>query len=203
MELTEQQIDALRELGNIGASHAATSLSQMLMSPVDMTVPDVRMVDISRIDEYFGDEIAALVVFQIQGEISPGGYIVWHISKDSAIRMTNTMLGSTDTDREFTEMDLSALVEVGNIMVSQFLDATATLLDIVMIPSPPGIAIDMPLAAFESVIACVAQDINTIILFHTNLSCEEYAIDGALLLMPDTTTLSEILDILNRMITGT
>jgi chemotaxis protein CheC len=203
MELNEQQKDALRELGNIGASHAATSLSQMLMSPVDMTVPEVRIVDISRINEHFGDEIAALVVFEIQGELSPGGYIVMHISKDSAIRMTNTMLGQTDMDRELTEMDQSALVEVGNIMVSQFLDATATLLDIVMIPSPPAIAIDMAHAAFQSIIACIAKDINSIILFRTELSCEEYDIDGALLLMPDTRTLNEILDILNRMIYGT
>ena len=65
MQLTDQQLDAMAELGNIGASHAATSLSTMLMSQIDMTVTEAIMVDIADISDYFGDEISALVVFEI------------------------------------------------------------------------------------------------------------------------------------------
>ncbi len=76
MELDIYQTDALNELGNIGAAHAATTLSQMLMSPVEMTVPEVLVVDIADVYQYIGDEISALVVFQIQGDLADGGYIV-------------------------------------------------------------------------------------------------------------------------------
>jgi chemotaxis protein CheC len=195
-------MDELKELGNIGASHAANSLSQMLMSPVDMTVPEVSLIDIAEISDYLRDEIAAIVIFEIQGEISPGGYVGLYMPKESAIRLTNTMLGSTEMDRAFNEMDESALLEVGNIMISQFLDATATLLGIVMIPSPPDIAIDMAHAVFETIISQVATDINSIIVFKTDLRSTEHEIQGAILFMPDYTTLNEILTLLERMIQG-
>jgi len=202
MKITERELDALREMGNIGASHAATSLSQMLMSEVSMTVPEVEIVDISDLSSYFGTEIAALVVFEIQGEINPGGYVVLHVPRDSAIRMTNAMLGSEDMDREFNEMDRSALIEVGNIMVSQFLDATATLLGIVMLPSPPALEIDMSHAAFGSIVAQVAFDIDEIILFKTELTSEVHNVESTIILLPDSTTLSEILELLNKLMAG-
>ncbi|MBN1432147.1 MAG: chemotaxis protein CheC [Methanomicrobiaceae archaeon] len=200
MELTEAQLDAMKELGNIGASHAATSLSTMLMSEIYMTVPEAKVIDISDISEHFGDEIAALVVFEIQGEISPGGYVILHIPKESAINLTNTMLGSNDTDRELNEMDESALLEVGNIMVSQFLDATATLLGVVMLPSPPAIAIDMSHAAFESIVAQVAVDINEIILFKTELKSMTHDIESTIVMLPDENTLKTILSLLEKII---
>ncbi len=172
------------------------------MGPVDMTVPEVLLIDIAEISDYIRDEIAAIVIFEIQGEISPGGYVGLYMPRESAIRLTNTMLGSTDMEREFNEMDESALLEVGNIMISQFLDATATLLGIVMIPSPPDIAIDMAHAVFETIISQVATDINSIILFRTDLRSTEHEIQGAILFMPDYTTLNEILTLLERMIQG-
>lgn len=200
MELTEAQLDAMKELGNIGASHAATSLSTMLMDEIYMTVPEANVIDISEISEHFGDEIAALVVFEIQGEISPGGYVILHIPKESAINLTNTMLGSTDSDRELNEMDESALLEVGNIMVSQFLDATAALLGVVMLPSPPAIAIDMSHAAFASIVAQVAVDINEIILFKTELKSKMHDIESTIVMLPDENTLNTILSLLEKII---
>ncbi|HZD43634.1 MAG TPA: chemotaxis protein CheC, partial [Methanomicrobiales archaeon] len=79
MTLTSTQTDALRELGNIGAAHAATVLSQMLNSNIQMTVPEIRLVDISEIYNHLGDEVSALVVFQIQGELANGGFVILHM----------------------------------------------------------------------------------------------------------------------------
>ncbi|NYT05421.1 MAG: chemotaxis protein CheC [Methanomicrobiales archaeon] len=202
MKLTEQQLDALKELGNIGASHAASSLSVMLSSAVDMTVPEVELVDISDLAEIFRDEIAALVIFEIQGEIAQGGYLALFMPRESAIRLTNTMLGMTEMDREITEMDESALLEVGNIMMSQFLDATATLLNIVMLPSPPDVAIDMAHAMLQTVIAQVASDINKVILFRTELLCSEHEVNGSILLLPRPPMLQEVLSLLEKLMSG-
>ena len=60
MELTKIQVDALQELGNIGAAHAATTLSTMLSAEIEMNVPEINVVDIADIYKYVGDEIAAL-----------------------------------------------------------------------------------------------------------------------------------------------
>jgi len=200
MDLSDQQLDMLKEMGNIGASHAATSLSQMLMSEIEMTVPEVVVVDISRINEVFSEEISAMVVFEIQGDIHPAGYIVYHVPRSSAIRLTNAMLGSTDEDREFSELDESAIIEVGNIMISHFLDATAELLGVVMLPSPPMMAIDMAHAAFENILAQVAMDINEIILFSTELKSRDYDISSTIVMLPEEQTLKQILTLLNNLI---
>ena len=128
------------------------------------------------------------------------GYVVLHLPKESAIRLTNTMLGSTDMERELNEMDESALLEVGNIMVSQFLDATATLLGIVMLPSPPAIAIDMAHAAFASIVAQIAVDIDEIILFRTELKSGMHDIQSTIVMLPDTNTLDTILKLLDEVL---
>ncbi|MFA7153691.1 MAG: chemotaxis protein CheC, partial [Methanoregulaceae archaeon] len=44
MDLSHTQRDALRELGNIGAAHAATTLSTMLMSNIEMDVPEIHLI---------------------------------------------------------------------------------------------------------------------------------------------------------------
>lgn len=189
----------MQELGNIGAAHAATTLSQMLSSTVEMSVPRIRVVDIAQLAEYIGEEPAALVVFELQGEIPHGGYIIFYISRKSAVRLTNTMLGMTDTDRPLNEMDESALLEVGNIMASAFLDATAELLGFVMLPSPPSLAIDMAHAAMQTLIAQMQEEIDEVMLFSTELTCEQYKIDSDIIMMPETSTLKTFVERLENL----
>ncbi|MBP7121272.1 MAG: chemotaxis protein CheC [Methanolinea sp.] len=198
--LNSQQCDALRELGNIGAAHAATTLSTMLMSNIDMEVPEISVVDIAQIHEHVGDELSALVIFQITGEVSGGGYVLLHIPKNSVVRLTNAMLGMTEMDRDLTEMDESALLEIGNIMVSAFLDATATLLSIIMLPSPPSMIIDMPHAAFQSILAMQQfADIDQVVLFRTELHSDQHKITSNLFLLPNKPMLDEILRMLENL----
>jgi chemotaxis protein CheC len=189
----------MQELGNIGAAHAATTLSQMVGSTVQMSVPGIKAVDIAELGNYMGEESAAMVAFELQGEIQHGGFIIFYITRESAIRLTNTMLGLTDMNRPMNEMDESALLEVGNIMVSAFLDATAELLGFVMLPSPPSMTIDMAHAAMSSLIAGLGEEIDEVLLFSTELTCEEHKIDSDIIMMPEAKTLSHIVELLEKM----
>ncbi len=202
MKLSEVQADAIQELGNIGAAHAATTLSIMLGSTIEMSVPSIKIVDLSQLGEYMGEESAAMVAFELQGEIPHGGYILFYITRESAVRLTNTMLGLTETNRPLDEMDQSALIEVGNIMVSAFLDATAELLGLVMLPSPPSLTIDMAHAAMQSLIAQLHEETNEVLLFSTELVCEEHRIDSDIIMMPETSTLVRIIELLENMVKG-
>jgi chemotaxis protein CheC len=199
MKLSAVQADAIQELGNIGAAHAATTLSQMLGSTIEMSVPDIRVVDLSQLGKYMGEESAAMVAFELQGDIPHGGYILFYITRESAVRLTNTMLGLTEINRPLTEMDKSALLEVGNIMVSAFLDATAELLGFVMLPSPPALTIDMAHAAIQSLIAQMQEETNEVILFSTELVCEEYKVDSDIIMMPERSTLIKMIELLENM----
>jgi chemotaxis protein CheC len=199
MKLSAVQADAIQELGNIGAAHAATTLSQMVGSTVQMSVPGIKAVDIADLGSFMGEESAAMVVFELQGEIQHGGFVIFYITRESAIRLTNTMLGLTDMNRPMNEMDESALLEVGNIMVSAFLDATAELLGFVMLPSPPSMTIDMAHAAMSSLIAGLGEEIDEVLLFSTELTCEEHKIDSDIIMMPETKTLAHIVELLENM----
>jgi chemotaxis protein CheC len=199
MKLSAVQADAIQELGNIGAAHAATTLSQMLGSTIEMSVPSIKIVDLAQLGDYMGEESAAMVAFELQGDIPHGGYVLFYITRESAVRMTNTMLGMTETNRSLSEMDESALLEVGNIMVSAFLDATAELLGFVMIPSPPALTIDMAHAAMQSLIAQMQEETNEVLLFSTELTCEEYKIDSDIIMMPERSTLERIIALLENM----
>ena len=86
MKLSAVQTDAIQELGNIGAAHAATTLSQMLMSPVEMSVPKIKMIDISQLDQYIGEESAALVVFELRAKSRTAGilYSIFHVHRQCA-----------------------------------------------------------------------------------------------------------------------
>jgi len=202
MKLSNVQSDAIQELGNIGAAHAATTLSQMLGSTVEMSVPDIKAIDISELGNYMGEESAAMVAFELQGEIPHGGYIIFYISRESAIRLTNTMLGLTEMNRTLNEMDESALIEVGNIMISAFLDATAELLGFIMIPSPPALSLDMAHAAMSSLIAQMGEEIDEVLLFSTELVCEEHKIDSDIIMLPESTTLAKIVGLMEKMMKG-
>jgi chemotaxis protein CheC len=199
MKLSAVQADAIQELGNIGAAHAATTLSQMIGSTVQMSVPGIKAIDIAELGSFMGEESAALVVFELQGEIQHGGFVIFYITRESAIRLTNTMLGLTDMNRPMNEMDESALLEVGNIMVSAFLDATAELLGFIMLPSPPSMTIDMAHAAMSSLIAGMGEEIDEVLLFSTELTCEEHKIDSDIIMMPETKTLARIVELLENM----
>jgi chemotaxis protein CheC len=199
-QLNEYQTDALQELGNIGAAHAATTLSQMMMCPIEMDVPQVHVVDIADIYTHIGDDVMALVVFQVEYNFTNGGFLVVCMPVDGVISLSNRMLGTTDTDRELTEMDQSAIIEIGNIMVSAFLDATAELLGIVMLPSPPALAVDMAHAAFESVIAQVAVDIDNVVIFKMDLKSDEPPVCCNLFLVPNREMLGEIIGLLEGLV---
>ncbi len=199
MKLSAVQADAIQELGNIGAAHAATTLSQMLGSTIEMSVPAIKVVDLSQLGQYMGEESAAMVAFDLQGDIPHGGYILFYITRESAVRMTNTMLGQTEINRPLSEMDESALLEVGNIMVSAFLDATAELLGFVMLPSPPSLTIDMAHAAMQSLIAQMQEETNEVLLFSTELVCEEYKVDSDIIMMPERSTLMRMIELLENM----
>jgi chemotaxis protein CheC len=144
-----------------------------------------------------------MVAFELQGEIPHGGYIIFYITRESAIRLTNTMLGLTEMDRPMNEMDQSALLEVGNIMVSAFLDATAELLGFIMLPSPPALSIDMAHAAMQSLIAQSTDDMDEVMLFSTELVCSEHKIDSDIILMPEHKTLQKIIVLLENMMKTT
>jgi chemotaxis protein CheC len=199
MEFTPVQTDALRELANIGAAHSATTLSQMLNTNIGMSVPEINVIDIADVSNFLTDEITTLVVFELQGDIPHGGFLILHFPRDSAIRTANTLLGRPETQNPLDEMDQSAILEVGNIMISAFLSATSDLLGFIMLPSPPVLVIDMAHAAIESLIAQMIVEVDDVILFRVSLVSEDNKIAGNILIFLEVTTLRKVAERLEEI----
>jgi chemotaxis protein CheC len=200
MEFTSEQIDALQEMANIGAAHSATTLSQMLDTQIGMNVPEINIVDIAKVGEFLTDELTTMVVFELQGDIPHGGFLVLHFPRDSAIRTAGIMQGSAGAVHTFDEMDQSTILEVGNIMISSFLNATSDLLGFIMLPSPPVLIVDMAHAAITSLIALMTIDVDDVILFRVRLTSEEHNIAGNILIFLEVTTLQKVEARLEEMI---
>lgn len=200
MEFTPIQLDALQELANIGAAHSATTLSMMLNCHISMNVPEIDIVDIAEMGQLLTDEITTLVVFELQGDIPHGGFLVLHFPGDSALRAANILIGSGDIANPNGEMDHSAILEVGNIMISSFLSATSDLLGIIMLPSPPVLVIDMTHAVIESLIASMSTEIDQVVLFRINLTSDEHEIATNILIFLEVSTLRMVAEMLEKMI---
>jgi len=200
MEFTPNQMDALQEMANIGAAHSATTLSEMLNTQIGMSVPEITIVDISKVGNHITDELTTMVIFELQGDIPHGGFLILHFPRDSAVRTAGIMQGSAESPHTFDEMDQSTVLEVSNIMISSFLSATSDLLGFMMLPSPPVLIVDMAHAAITTLIAQMTIDVDDVILFQVKLVSEEYNIAGNILIFLEISTLQRIEARLEEMV---
>ncbi|HWQ68050.1 MAG TPA: tetratricopeptide repeat protein [Methanospirillum sp.] len=201
VDLTDNQKDALRELGNIGASHAATTLSTMLNTPIMLNVPEISIIDFDHINQEIDQTSSAMVIFSMEGQMSKAGYVILHVPKSSVVLMTSIMLGMpVEPDRDLNEMDESAINEIGNIMVSAFLDGTAELLGLIMLPSPPRTIFDIPKNVFDLIIQESNISYDNVVFFKTELICDEHELSLNIFMLPNPPVLNEIVRMLEQII---
>jgi len=194
-DLDDLELDALKELANIGTAHAANSLSKLVGEYIDMDVPVVNIIKISKINEKFGEEIVAGMLTSLQDlDGKHSGYLYIIFPLDSAKRLTKLLCGSDKID----DMAISALMEVGNILSSSFCDASAELLDIIILPSPPNFAMDMASAMVEAVASVFAEKSDYLILFETKLR-DENDLNVYMVLIPDVKLFEYILKMLRGL----
>lgn len=138
------KMDVLREVGNIGAGNAATALSKLLGKPVDMSVPTVSLLPFEEIAERVGGSEAVVVAIFLRADGDAPGNLFFIISQNSASRLLKGLL-SHDAAGEaaFSDMELSTLCEIGNILAGSYLSALGDLTGLYMSPSVPSVAMDM------------------------------------------------------------
>jgi len=142
--LAEFQLDVLKEIGNIGAGHAATALSVLLDKPVDMLVPKVQILQFEEIASCVGgpEELVVAVYLRVIGDVP--GNLFFILNLESARSVLRTIVGLLPSDEDFfTDLERSALHEIGNIMAGSYLSSLADLTRLNLVPSVPALAIDM------------------------------------------------------------
>ena len=139
-ELTPMQLDALKEVCNIGTGNAATALSQLLNKKVDMTVPALRIIPFDAIIDGMESENEVFgVIVRVLGD-TPGN-ILFVFDKETALDIIELLTGSKA--HEVDEMGISVLCEIGNIISSFLHGAISRFTNLTNMPSVPGITYDM------------------------------------------------------------
>lgn len=195
MEISAIRLEALKEIGNIGSGHAATSLSNMLQTRIDMAVPKVWLVPLERLHEALGqmDSTKAALYLKVEGEAS--GKAIFVLSVESAEIVAKTLLMMKEPPNIYVdEMAQSALREVGNILVSSFVIALTQFSGIMLQPSTPALAIDMIGAMIDAVLLEEGKVDDNILIIDTKLSGLQ-EMEGKFLYIPDEGSLDKLLGV--------
>ncbi len=184
-ELNNLQMDVLREIGNIGAGNAVTSLAKMIDKKVDMAVPKVKIMGFDKVSQILGGEeiLVVGILLSVTGDLT--GNMMFILDNYAARQLVNILIGSDSTSLEFDEMELSALKEIGNILTGSYLNALAGLTNLKILPSIPELAIDMA-GAILSVPAIEFGKVGDSVLYiETEFSEGITKVFGDFLLIPD------------------
>ncbi len=193
-QLSSLEIDTLREIGSIGTGNAATALSQMMNKQVRITLPEVRIMEYNEAIEWIGgpEEVTAGVLVKMSGDI---GGIMLSVQKLELVNVVlNAMLGeSIDGYENLTELERSAMIEIGNIMISTFINALSGLADVNIKLTVPAFAVDMQGAILTVPMAEYGGMSDYLMAIGGNFVCDGKEVPCHLILSPDLRSLDFLL----------
>ena len=196
LSLKENQLDALRETANIGAGHAATALSQMTGGTIMITVPTITIAALEDVPSQIVDseEPIAAVLMHMMGDLTGRTLLVF--PRPTALRLAQLMLRRpTREDAEFGELEQSAIKEAGNILSGAYLNALSELMGLMLLPSPPSLAVDMSAAVLTTAHLQFGTDRDTVFAVETQfyLKGTHEVLRGFFLLLPDAASVPVLL----------
>jgi len=172
-KLESVHIEALKEIGNIGTGNAATSLSTMTSKKVDITVPDVSVIEISKIPFMFKDPEKVTVGIQMNFFEELNGKLLLLYDAKPAKEMVKLLIGTEPEDlTKMDEMQKSVFSEIGNIVCGSYLVALSQFTNLNVNSEVPQVTFDMISAIVaESCLEYAAEEDNSI-LVETNFEIE-------------------------------
>ncbi|QDH22874.1 chemotaxis protein CheC [Saccharibacillus brassicae] len=187
------KLDVLKEVGNIGAGHAATALSQLLNKPIDMAVPKVQLLPFEDIAEKVGgaEKIVLTVFFRVEGD-APGNlfYIMAPEAGKSLLRRLGAFVPTEGL--ELSEMEQSALGEIGNILAGSYLSSLADFTNLAMSPTVPALALDMAGAILSYGMIQFGEMGDAALLIDTTFVQGNDEVEGQFFLIPDPESFNKI-----------
>jgi chemotaxis protein CheC len=188
IQYTDMQLDALRELANIGSGTAATALSSMLGRPIDLRVPNAQALPLADALDATGcaDSPVTGVVLPVRGDMN--AIVLLLFAPEDAASLC-TLLGV----EAGTEVGISALGEIANILGSSYIGALGTMTGLTLEPRPPQTVSDMLGAIVSSVLATSANASDLALFLDSKLSVDDSDCSFSFMLVPSPEGLAELL----------
>ena len=186
-------LDALKEIGNIGAGHAASALAAMLGVKINMRVPQAGILPLPEIPTLVGGEEdpVACVEFTVRGEAP--SKIFFLLTQESAFLLVDMLLSrAAGSTRELDDMGISVLTEVGNILTGSFLNAFSQFCNLTFMPSVPAFAYDMLAAVLSSAFLEGGYFSDHALIIETEFFSQDIRLQGHFFLIPESEALEKI-----------
>lgn len=193
-DLNAMHMDVLREIGNIGAGNAATSLAVMLNQPVDISLPKVNLVGFDDVAKAVGGAEALCygVLVNLSGDID--GMVMFILDKQVAFRILNILMGEHFTNfDQLDEMSLSAIKEVGNILSAAYVNSIAELTGLTIQLTVPYVSIDMAGALLSVPIIKFGSIGDNVLFIEENFKSNEENVMSHMILFAEVESLNLIL----------
>lgn len=196
LKLQDRELDALREVANIGAGHAATALSQLTGRRIMIDVPNVHVSRLEQAPQSFGDpeQVVAAVLMHFLGDLT--GRTLLLFDRDGACRLADLLLSrAVGETRAFGEMEQSSIKETANILTGAYMNALSDFLGMMLLPSVPSMAVDLAGAILSSTYLNFGKDRDFVICLDTRFHFTETGttLVGHFMMIPDAASLSIIL----------
>jgi chemotaxis protein CheC len=190
------QLDALREVANIGAGHAATALSQMVGSRIMISVPRINIMALEDVSSELDqpEQPIAAVLMHMLGDLTGRTLLVF--PQPTAVRLAELMLRRPPgSSRGLGELEQSAIKEAGNILSGQYMNALSEFMGLMLLPSPPSLAVDMSSAVLTTVHLQFGSQHEYVFCVESEFVMDESAarLRGVFILLPDPASLHAIL----------
>lgn len=191
-DITSLHLDVLKEIGNIGAAHAATSLSLLLNKKIDMIVPKVEMVPFNDMMELVGgpENVVVGIYLRIEGDAS--GSMFFILPVEQANRFIKRLIQDETFDFNaipMPEIGLSAMQEMGNILSGSYLSAFSDFTGLKIYPTVPGLSVDMFGAIISTGLIELSHVSDHVIVINTSILEEGYeqneTVKGHFFLLPE------------------
>jgi len=191
-KITSLHLDVLKEIGNIGAAHAATALSNLLGKKIDMRVPKVEMVSFNDMMELAGgsENVVVGIYLRIEGDAEGSMFFILPI--EQANRFIRRLIFDDSFDfkkRPVSELGLSAMQEMGNILSGSYLSALSDFTNLKIYPTVPGLSVDMFGAIISIGLIELSHVSDNVIVINTSIfeeGVEDHeTVRGHFFLLPD------------------
>lgn len=193
---TDMDFDILKEIGNIGAGNATTALSKMINAKVDMKVPKVQLLEFKELSEILGgaEKLVVGILLTLSEDVE--GMMMFVMDDDSAHHLANMLLCGMvppTEDGSFSEMELSAINEIGNIIAGSYLASLASLTNLTINVSVPYMSVDMAGAILSVPAIEFGKVSDRALLIQSQFGEDDDTINGYFILIPNMESYSTIL----------
>lgn len=193
-DMNYMEMDVIKEVGSIGTGNAASALSSLLGAPVRMLLPQVSVLDFNDAISEIGnpETIVAAVMVKMSEDIS--GIMLFILKPDLVNDIIGRLLNhQIDDYLQLDQMDISALNEVGNIMISSYVNALSTLAGVNITLSVPEIAVNMVGGIMSVPMVEFGYQTDKLMMIRGKFIIDEKVLDSDLLMLPDITSLNYLM----------